>query len=47
MRAARFVLGYLCSEPFAAVGAAIYAVIVIMALFAPELAPYDPHAKLR
>ena len=47
MRAARFVLGYLCAEPFAAVGAAIYAVIVIMALFAPELAPYDPHAMLR
>jgi peptide/nickel transport system permease protein len=41
------VLGYLCGEPFAAVGAAIYAVIVIMALFAPELAPYDPHAMLR
>ena len=40
-------LGYLCGEPFAAVGAAIYTVIVIMALFAPELAPYDPRAMLR
>ena len=47
MRAVKFVLGYLCGEPFAAVGAAIYAVIVIMALFAPQLAPYDPHAMLR
>ena len=34
-------------EPFAAVGAAIYAIIAIAAAFAPQLAPYDPRAMLR
>ena len=34
-------------EPFAAVGAAIYAVIVVMAVFAAQLAPYDPREILR
>ncbi len=34
-------------EPFAAVGAAIYVVIAIAAVFAPQLAPYDPRAMLR
>ena len=38
---------FLRGEPFAAVGAAIYVVIVIMALFAPTLAPYDPRDMLR
>ncbi len=47
MRAARVTFRYLRHEPFAAVGAAIYAAIVAMALFAPELAPYDPRAILR
>ena len=40
------VLWQLGAEPFAAVGAAIYAIILAMALFAPELAPYDPRAML-
>jgi peptide/nickel transport system permease protein len=34
-------------EPFAAIGAAIYAVIVAMAVFAVQLAPYDPREILR
>jgi peptide/nickel transport system permease protein len=34
-------------EPFAVAGAAIYAVIVIMAVFADRLAPYDPRAMLK
>jgi peptide/nickel transport system permease protein len=40
-------LGFLRSEPYAAVGAAIYAAISIAAVFAPQLAPYDPRAILR
>jgi peptide/nickel transport system permease protein len=39
-------LGYLRGEPFAAVGAAIYAVIVLVAISAPQIAPYDPHQLL-
>jgi peptide/nickel transport system permease protein len=35
------------AEPFAAVGTAIYVVILVMAVFAPQLAPYDPRAILR
>ena len=42
VRAANAVVRFLRGEPFAAVGAAIYAVIVIMALFAPQLAPARP-----
>jgi peptide/nickel transport system permease protein len=38
---------FLRAEPFAAVGAAIYAVIAVMAIFADRLAPYDPTAMLR
>ena len=38
---------YLRREPFAAVGAAIYAVIVLVALLADRLAPYDPRAILK
>lgn len=34
-------------EPFAAAGAAIYAVVALGALLAPVLAPYDPRAILR
>src|ERR1700722_4009075 len=35
------------AEPFAAVGTAIYVVIMFMRLFARQLAPYDPRAILR
>lgn len=38
---------FLRREPFAAAGAAIYAVIVAMALLADRIAPYDPRAILR
>jgi peptide/nickel transport system permease protein len=38
---------YLRAEPFAAVGGTIYAVIVLVAIFADRIAPYDPHALLR
>lgn len=47
MRGGKLVLRFLRREPYAAVGAAIYAVIVVMAIFAPKLAPYDPQALLR
>lgn len=47
MRTANAVVRFMRGEPFAAVGAAIYTVIVIMALFAPQLAPYDPREMLR
>ena len=43
MRAA----SYLRTEPFAAAGAAIYAAIAVIALFAGWLAPHDPHEILR
>jgi len=43
----RAVAGFLRGEPFAVVGGAIYAVIVFVAIFAGELAPYDPNALLR
>ncbi len=43
MRAVKF----LRSEPFAATGAAIYAIIVLVAVFADRLAPYPPKAILR
>jgi peptide/nickel transport system permease protein len=38
---------FLRKEPFAVAGAAIYAVTVTAAVFAPRLAPYDPHEMLR
>ena len=47
MRGASAFLRYLRGEPFAAVGAAIYAVIVLVAIFADKLAPYDPKAILK
>jgi peptide/nickel transport system permease protein len=47
VRGASGFLRYLRGEPFAAVGAAIYAVIVFMAIFAERLAPYDPRAILK
>jgi peptide/nickel transport system permease protein len=47
VRAASVAVRVLCREPLAAIGAAIYAVIVTMALFAPQLAPFDPRAILR
>lgn len=47
MRGAKLVLRFLRREPYAAVGAVIYAIILVMAIFAPKIAPYDPHALLR
>jgi len=47
VRAASAVIRHLRDEPFAAVGGAIYVVILVMALFASQLAPYDPRAILR
>ena len=46
VRAGR-ILGFPRSEPFAVVGAAIYAVTFSAAVLAPQLAPYDPHEMLR
>jgi peptide/nickel transport system permease protein len=47
VRTANAMVRFIRGEPFAAAGAAIYTVIVIMALFAPQLAPYDPREMLR
>ena len=47
MRGARSILRFLRGEPFALVGASIYAVIVVVAIFAERLAPYDPRAILK
>lgn len=47
MRGARRILRYLRGEPFAATGAAIYAVILLVAVFADRLAPYEPKAILK
>ena len=47
MRGASALLRFLRGEPFAAVGAAIYASIVALAIFADRLAPYDPRELLR
>lgn len=47
MRGANPVLRYLRGEPLAIVGLAIYAVVVVAAVFAPQIAPYDPTAMLR
>lgn len=47
MRAARRAAAFLRREPFAAVGAAIYAAIALLALLADRIAPYDPRAILR
>jgi peptide/nickel transport system permease protein len=41
------VLRYLKREPLALVGVAIYAVVIVAALFARQLAPYDPQTMLR
>ncbi len=38
---------FLRSEPFALVGGAIYAVILVVAVFAERLAPYDPQEILK
>jgi peptide/nickel transport system permease protein len=46
VRANRLLRG-VAAEPFAAAGVAIYAVILLAALFAPQLAPFDPHEMLR
>jgi peptide/nickel transport system permease protein len=45
-RVVRRFLGFLRAEPFAAAGAFIYAVILLVAAFADRLAPYDPRAIL-
>ncbi len=50
MRGGRSILGFLRflrGEPFAAVGSAIYAVIVVVAVFADRLEPYNPNAILK
>lgn len=41
------VLRFLRGEPFAATGAGIYALIVLVAVFADRLAPYSPTAMLK
>jgi peptide/nickel transport system permease protein len=46
-RPAKAILRWAREEPFAVAGAAIYVVIVIMAVFAERLAPYDPRAMLK
>jgi peptide/nickel transport system permease protein len=38
---------FLRSEPLAIVGLAIYALVAVMAIFAKQIAPYDPRAMLR
>ncbi len=40
-------LRFFRSEPFAIAGAAIYALIAVVAVFADRLAPYDPRAILK
>jgi len=47
VRVASAAIKLLYREPLAGVGTAIYAVIVTMALFAPQIAPYDPRVILR
>ena len=47
VRVASAAIKLLYREPLAAVGTAIYAVIVTMGLFAPQIAPYDPRVILR
>ncbi len=47
VRSASRVLRFLRHEPFAVAGGAIYFVIVVVAVFADELAPYDPRAILK
>ena len=47
MRAGRRFLRFLGREPYAAFGAAIYAGILVLAIFASAIAPYDPAALLR
>jgi peptide/nickel transport system permease protein len=41
------VISFLRREPYALAGFAIYAFILLLACFAPVLAPYDPRALLR
>ena len=47
MRSVRAILGFLRAEPFAVAGVSIYAVILLVAVFADQLAPYDPKAILK
>ncbi len=47
MRGVNAFFRLLRSEPFAAVGVAIYAVIAVVAALAPVLAPHDPQEILR
>jgi peptide/nickel transport system permease protein len=46
VRASR-ILRSVASEPFAAVGATIYAVLILLALLADHIAPHDPQELLR
>ena len=41
------VVRFVRNEPFAVFGAAIYAVTLVAAVLAPQLAPFDPHEMLR
>jgi peptide/nickel transport system permease protein len=47
VRSADAIWRFLRREPFALAGGAIYLVIVFVAVFADELAPYDPRAILK
>lgn len=47
MRGADALWRLLRGEPFAAIGTSIYAVIVVVAVFADQLEPYSPNAILR
>jgi peptide/nickel transport system permease protein len=47
VRSVRAILGFLRAEPFAVAGVSIYAVILLVAVFADQLAPYDPKAILK
>lgn len=41
------ILRFLRSEPLAIVGLAIYALVAVLAIFAKQIAPYDPRTMLR